>query len=374
MWDFSWLERRWPGAGYEDWDRALDELQERGYNAIRLDAYPHLVAHDAEKQWTLLPVWSVEEWGSPALNKVQVQPHLNQFMSKCKERKIWIGLSSWYRQDAENLRMQITTPEIMADQWIEIIRSIEKAGLLDAVLYVDLCNEWPGDLWAPYFKNDPPELTWGGWYTDKSMAWMKTSVDAVRAAFPKLPVCYSFEWKDHTKFKNKSFDFVDLFEPHIWMSQLNGNEYYNAMEYQGSLFDLKGYESLVKNAERVYRERSDYWDKLLVQKIHDCADISRRFKQPMVTTECWGIVNYKDWPLLNWDWIKHLCALGSTTAAETQRWFAISTSNFCGPQFVGMWCDIAWHQKLTQKIRNARVEADLLDTKLAQRMLAQWNS
>jgi hypothetical protein len=23
MWDFSWLERRWPGAGYEDWDKAL---------------------------------------------------------------------------------------------------------------------------------------------------------------------------------------------------------------------------------------------------------------------------------------------------------------------------------------------------------------
>jgi hypothetical protein len=26
MWDFSWLERRWPGAGYEDWDLALDGL------------------------------------------------------------------------------------------------------------------------------------------------------------------------------------------------------------------------------------------------------------------------------------------------------------------------------------------------------------
>ncbi|MGC2621326.1 MAG: cellulase-like family protein, partial [Acidobacteriaceae bacterium] len=24
MWEFSWIERRWPGAGYEDWDRALD--------------------------------------------------------------------------------------------------------------------------------------------------------------------------------------------------------------------------------------------------------------------------------------------------------------------------------------------------------------
>ena len=28
MWDFSWIERRWPGAGYESWDKALDELAE----------------------------------------------------------------------------------------------------------------------------------------------------------------------------------------------------------------------------------------------------------------------------------------------------------------------------------------------------------
>jgi sugar phosphate isomerase/epimerase len=39
MWDFSWLERRWPGAGYENWDEALDELTERGYNAVRIDAF-----------------------------------------------------------------------------------------------------------------------------------------------------------------------------------------------------------------------------------------------------------------------------------------------------------------------------------------------
>ena len=40
MWDFSWLERRWAGAGYEDWDRALSELSERGYDTVRIDAYP----------------------------------------------------------------------------------------------------------------------------------------------------------------------------------------------------------------------------------------------------------------------------------------------------------------------------------------------
>jgi sugar phosphate isomerase/epimerase len=33
IWDFSRLERRWPGSGYEDWDRILDVLVQRGYAA-----------------------------------------------------------------------------------------------------------------------------------------------------------------------------------------------------------------------------------------------------------------------------------------------------------------------------------------------------
>ncbi|MDZ7723547.1 MAG: cellulase-like family protein [candidate division KSB1 bacterium] len=57
MWDFSWIERRWPGAGYENWDVALDELMERGYNAVRIDAFPHLVADNQWKEWTLHKVW-----------------------------------------------------------------------------------------------------------------------------------------------------------------------------------------------------------------------------------------------------------------------------------------------------------------------------
>ena len=72
MWDFSWLERRWPGAGYENWDQALDELVERGSNAVRVDADPHLVARDAVKEWTILPCWNTNDWGRPALNRVPV--------------------------------------------------------------------------------------------------------------------------------------------------------------------------------------------------------------------------------------------------------------------------------------------------------------
>ena len=59
MWDFSWIERRWTGAGYENWDLALQELVERGYNAVRIDAYPHLVSADQNKKWTIK--WELDE-------------------------------------------------------------------------------------------------------------------------------------------------------------------------------------------------------------------------------------------------------------------------------------------------------------------------
>lgn len=76
MWDFSWIERRWPGAGYEDWDRALEELTDRGYDAVRIDAYPHLVAEDIGKEWTLQPVWTLQAWGAPAVTRICLKDDL----------------------------------------------------------------------------------------------------------------------------------------------------------------------------------------------------------------------------------------------------------------------------------------------------------
>jgi hypothetical protein len=361
MWDFSWIERRWPGAGYEDWDRALDELVLRGYNAVRMDAFPHFVATDPLREWTMPPVWSVEDWGSPALNRIRIQPGLYQFIGKCKERGIQVGLSSWYRQDTDDVRMQIKTPEIMAKQWIATLENIEKEGLLDAILYVDLCNEWPGEFWAPYFRNDPPELTWGGWHTDRSIDWMKTAAGIVKNAFPDLPVTFSFDANEE-KLLEKDLSYLDFLEPHIWMCHQNGQEFYQAIEYVQDLFGNGGYEALAQNGRRIYFERKDYWDSLLEKKILSTAETSRKAGRMLMTTECWAVVNYKDWPLLEWDWIKELCAVGVEKAASTGRWLAIATSNFCGPQFAGMWDDVDWHVAMTGIIRNSKLEEGLPKT------------
>ena len=76
MWDFSWLERRWTGAGFEDWDTALSELVARGYDTVRIDPYPHLIHADPEKEWVMTPIWTEHAWGSPRLTKITVTENL----------------------------------------------------------------------------------------------------------------------------------------------------------------------------------------------------------------------------------------------------------------------------------------------------------
>ena len=142
MWEFSWLERRWPGAGYEDWDQALSELVERGYDAIRIDAFPHLIYEDPEQEYLMLPHWSTQDWGSPEINRVQVQPNLNKFLERCRAHNVRVGLSSWFRTDEEDVRMKLTTAQKLGEAWLAVLKSIDEGGDLDTIFYVDLCNEW----------------------------------------------------------------------------------------------------------------------------------------------------------------------------------------------------------------------------------------
>ena len=368
MWDFSWLERRWPGAGFEDWDLALDELTERGYNAVRIEAYPHLVGVNPTKEWVLDEVWNQQDWGSPDRIKVQVQPALNEFIRKCGERDIRVGLSSWYRTDTTHQEMTITTPEIMAQRWINTLKTIDDAGLLDHILYVDLCNEWPGNIWAPFFNALYPKVYWGQWDAPESMEWMKKAIALVREAYPDLPLVFSTDSQDLWRFKN-DLSYFDLVEHHIWMANQNQGEFLKAIDYKNGRFDPQAYKNVQANAERVYREKPDYWSGLLIKQIDAMAETARGIGKPLITTECWGIIDYKDWPMLNWDWVKNLCEMGVKEAAATGQWVGIATSNFCAPQFVGMWRDVEWHRRLTTLIKSSSINPELLESEEAQKLI-----
>ncbi len=354
MWDFSWLERRWPGAGYEDWDQILDELIERGYNAVRVDAYPHLAAYGPGREWTLEPCWNQQDWGSPALNRVQIQPALNTFIGKCRARGIKVALSTWFRRDTERTWEKITSPEEFGRIWKVTLDGIAADNLLDALLYVDLCNEYPLDVWVPWFPQ--------GQYTSRRSAtgkeWMTRSLEVVRRAYPDLKYTFSFT-SEFESWEQEDVSFLDFLELHLWMTHFT--DFYQQVGYRYERFESTGYENLVRHGERLYREKPEFWQGKLREGIEMAARWSRASGKPLITTECWSIVDYKDWPLLSWDWIKELCEVGVRQAASTGRWVAMATSNFCGPQFVGMWRDVDWHLRLTRLIRSSRVDGEVVE-------------
>jgi hypothetical protein len=253
----------------------------------------------------------------------------------------------------------------MAANWIKTLDLISEAGYIDSILYTDLCNEWPGDDWAPFVK---PHLTYGDWDKPASLDYMHKAIAPVRAKYPQMPLLFSCAEDHPESYLAQDLSDFDLLDPHIWMVQQNDGEFYKLAEYGYERFDAKGYTKLSLKAEGIYRARPEYWQNALLQTIDRHAAVSRKMKMPLITTECWGIVDYKDWPLLKWDWVKDLCALGAQHAASTGQWLAIATSNFCGPQFVGMWRDKAWHQQLTHTIKSAEIAAELRQGRLYARL------
>jgi hypothetical protein len=345
MWDFSWLERRWPGAGYECWDTALDGLKERGYDAVRIDAYPHLLAVDPAREWELLPVWNQQDWGSPARVRAVVQPMLHQFIGKCAERDIKVALSSWFRRDTEDARMRIKTPEDLGAAWRHTLDGIAGAGLADALLYVDLCNEFASHIWSPFFSPGSGDDDRVSRDNERGRRWMADSIATVRAAYPDLDYCFSFISEFD---KNQDVSFLDLLELHVFM--VMWSDFDERVGYGYELFEPTGYENMVRNAESVYRSDPARWRKALDHGIEQAAEWAGHAGKPLVTTECWGVINYKDWPMLDWDWVKELCEHGVRRACAAGRWKAMATSTFCGPQFAGMWRDVAWHRRMTDLI------------------------
>ncbi|MDL4861087.1 cellulase-like family protein [Halomonas elongata] len=358
MWDFSWLERRWPGAGYEDWGKVLDELKERGYDAVRIDAYPHLIASDPAREWELLPVWNQHDWGSPAPTRVRVQPALNEFIGLCAERGVKVALSSWFRQDENDVRMHIKSPEDLGQIWKRTLDTIAEAGLMDSILWVDLCNEWPVPLWAPFLKFASEGIDGVPSRTQPDIRkWMADAISIPRQAYPSLDYCFSYTG-EYTNWREQDVSFMDLLEPHIWMAQEEVSDFEPRMGFDlgKAGFDPAMYDILARKAEPLYRENPDHWKSCLKGGIDLLAEWSRETGKPLITTEGWALVAYKDWPLLDWEWVKELCAFGVEEASKTGRWMALSTSHFCGPQFVGMWQDIEWHKRLTDLIHQGHIE------------------
>lgn len=174
MWDSSWLRRRYAGGGFDDFDRALTELVDRGYNAVRIDVFPHMIANAPDgtnSDRFLDPAgfafswYGFAQWGSPWTVYIHPRRDLLAFLKCCEKHGVYVLLSTWLKPTAEPRNEWLEGPEDLVRIWNETLEFLRENNSLGQVIGVDISNEMPNGASNKQFNTqmnsytDPAEKT-----------------------------------------------------------------------------------------------------------------------------------------------------------------------------------------------------------------------
>ena len=366
MWDFSWLLRRTGAeAEYADVDRVLDELAERGYDTVRVDAFPHWIAADSDgttaERITALQQGQTFMWGNHSPTQVEPAAALVDLLDGLRSRGLRAALSTWLTPDTTGRSDRVRTPDDLARVWLETLQLLEAEGHLDLVDYVDLCNEWPlftpGPRTAIWPEGEPDDVRPRSWSDDEvaRIDSYTAAVTAVKAAYPQLPALFSYCLRgaqppaadDCMRLATGSYD---LAEVHLWLSStpdfVEATDFLNA---ESSWDELARHQRLVE--EKYWADRGRWLGALdaLMARWKAWADARQL---PLWTTECWGSVFWN--PALStsrdpWAYIRDV-AEHAVPLAAAQGWTGIATSNFSQPHHRDLWADLDWHRRMTATV------------------------
>lgn len=201
-WDHTFLLRRGQGTSFDQPAQALDEVVDRGYNAIRLDPLPQWVDIDRPDE--------VLSWPDPhspyilwCLNSAISGPvgrWLLDYVEALHSRPLNYTLSAWwFGHDGIGPAARLPANHLdAAEIWADALHRWASRFDLDRILYVDLANE------VPYFI---PALTsrlaqrmgadwhassrWSAEQIDVLVEEMNPAISALQREFPQLRFTYS---------------------------------------------------------------------------------------------------------------------------------------------------------------------------------------
>ena len=382
MWDFSWLLRHHRLGEFENWDRVLDELAERGYNALRIDCFPHLVAagksgRRAAEFFHPKTGWEPALWGNQFSVYSRPRESLIVFLTKCRERGIRVGLATWFLAHGTDRNREVQGLTDFVRVWDETLDLIEKNGLLNGILYVDLLNEYP--LWHGFewLKTTleamapaaaPPKADGKANIPDENQAspkgkkynpqqeefykdFLNEAVRQLRAKWPDLDFFASLTVDAQVPWEEMDLRNFAALDAHIWFVYhepfgSSTGYFSNIHKMENDLGFEKTYKSMKTYWQLHKREMIEWMD----QEISKRAELARRHGIPCGNTEGWGPICWMEHPLLDWEWTKEAGEVCVDLAAKHGYRF-ICTSNFTHPQFESLWNDVRWHKKLTTIIR-----------------------
>jgi hypothetical protein len=379
MWDYSWMLRHHQFGDFEDWDKVLDGLVERGYNAIRIDCFPHLIAADSNgniqnKFLHVREAYKPAYWGNQYTMRSHPRNDLIEFLTKCKQRGIYIGLATWFMGTERTKDTKSTEDFIRV--WDETLQFISDNNLMQDVIYVDLLNEfplWHGLEWfktemnqrgnEKLFKENNPDANVpddvfnkrkSGGYTKLQARFFQefidTSIKELKSRWPGIPFFASFPGgADLYSVDVSEFGAID---PHYWFSHHSdfnretGLSGLNMFRSEKQSHFEENYKKVLKYWNENKKELTDWMEGRIIK----AADLGKKHNVPVGNTEGWGAVFWQEHPFVDWQFIKNAADVSVDLAVKHGYKF-ICTSNFTHPQFKGLWKEKEWHQQITTRIK-----------------------
>jgi hypothetical protein len=361
MWDYSWLNAHYPGASFADFDRITDELLARGFNTVRIEAFPWIIGRQRSPQEIVtIPGNPLGTWGMSDRDRPHaVAQELTEFMEITRRKGIYVILSTWGCDCPE---YPGKTPEEFLPVWEKTLAFLHERGLLGHVIYIDLDQEFPNfsshkaklnELGAaPAAANSAmaamsaagqrqPQrgLSWNDEQLDFVSNLFNRSIAHFQRLYPAQRFTFSLTgfWNECRLLNLRCFDVLEL---HCWV---NGPRFYNRTGFSDMTKD-RGQHDYADYQRRIDAAFSSVRPMLLHemhQRLATAAGWASELSAPLTTSEAWGPWWHMDHPSLRWDWLRDWCAECNCLAGQYGFWGS-TPWNYSHPYWHN-WKDIAWY-------------------------------
>jgi sugar-binding cellulase-like protein len=360
MWDYSWLNGHYPGGDFEDYDKVIDELIERGFNTVRIDAFPMVIDQlISDKQEIFkVPADPLLNWGLSTKDwEHNLVAELIDFMTITKQKGISVILSSWGKGDHK----RYSDTKKFWTAWETVLDILKEKGLLDHVVYVDFDQEFP------YFSPFAEELNRLSKEASKPAADQADAMEqagAITGAWNHAQRAFVKDYFEstlshfHKKYPDVRFTFsltsfwdevrsinpagIDVLELHIWIKgQLDEYTGFNKLKKdRNPANDYKAYMAGIREAMK-HRDSLKENMKQQMSKARSWAD---ELNVPLTTTEAWGPWWHMDHPDLEWQWLYVWCDYCMGLSNEYGFW-GVTPWNYSHPYWDN-WSNIKWYRKV----------------------------
>ncbi|QGQ98378.1 hypothetical protein EHS13_27575 [Paenibacillus psychroresistens] len=379
MWDYSWLKGHYPGGSFENYGQAVDELVERNFNTVRIDCYPLTIGllNSEEEEVTILGE-PLANWGVCDVDrKHSIVRELVEFMQACKDRGVYVILSTWNDRCKEHPDLHqhyASDRAAFRVAWGRTLDILGSRGLLEHVLYVDLDQEFP--YFSPYADemnklavNGNTSQASGGNLADNMEAavnqqggtnkliWTseqlvyvdelhKEMLQHFQRKYPYLRFTYSLTsfWKEVRTAGNRSYDVLEL---HMFMQsalqseRLESRIGFNDIVKDRGDHDYSDYQRRIDDAFRVMRP-------MFMQEMHNrlsfAMEWSAEIGAPVTTSEAWGPWWHMDHRHLSWSWLRDWCTECNELAGRYGLW-GTTPWNYAHPYWEN-WRDVSWYKEV----------------------------